>query len=199
VRHQLGYHGRFGALELAVATGLQGANAGPAFNNVEESLIPTGSARVMMHLDARSVIGVSGIAAGLRFAKPDSPVQYRPAYGGELFGDLTFGPLNLHAEAYLAQNLANMGALNLGFGRYGADVVVFRSSRFQHTSLRPRDIVSGRPLHHAQLTFRIRFSALPCCVQTTPQRCIPSSQPDHLPTHTLESLGHRVVVRTRIR
>jgi hypothetical protein len=123
MRHQLGYHGRFGALDLAVATGLQGANVGPAFNNVEESLIPTGSVRVMAHLDERSVIGVSGLAAGLRFSKPDHPVQYRPAFGGELFADVSFGPLNLHAEAYMAQNLANMGALNLGYGRYGTDVV----------------------------------------------------------------------------
>jgi len=32
-------------------------------------------------------------------------VERRLAVGGELFGDLTFGPLNLHTEAYVAQTL----------------------------------------------------------------------------------------------
>ncbi len=44
---------------------------------------------------------------------------YRPAIGGELFADLTVDPLNLHAEAYVAQKLVNMGSLNLSFGRHG--------------------------------------------------------------------------------
>jgi hypothetical protein len=122
MRHQLGWSGRFGDLELSVAAGLQGANTGPAFNNVEESMIPTGALRVMWHLDERSVIGVSGIATGLRFTQSMMPVQYRPAFGGQLFADVTIGILNLHAEAYVAQNLANMGALDLAFGRYGHDV-----------------------------------------------------------------------------
>ena len=123
MRHQLGWSGRFGDLEVALAAGLQGSNAGPAFNNVEESLVPTGSARLMLHVGDASVIGISGIASGLRFTQAMMPNQYRAAVGGELFADLTLGPLSLRAEAYVAQNLANMGALNLGFGRYGHDVL----------------------------------------------------------------------------
>lgn len=121
MRHQLGWMGRFGDLEVAIAAGLQGANTGPSFNNIEESFTPTGAARVMLHIGESSVIGISGIGSALRFTQ-GSMQERRLALGGELFGDLTLGPLSIHAEAYLAQNLANMGALNLGHGRFGADV-----------------------------------------------------------------------------
>jgi hypothetical protein len=121
MRHQLGWLGTFGDLQIALAAGLQGANAGPTFNNIEESLTPTGAARVMLSLGPNGVIGVSGIATALRFTGAGGE-ERRLALGGEVFGDLTFGPLNLHAEVYLSQNLANLGALNLSQGRYGTDI-----------------------------------------------------------------------------
>src|SRR4029453_14194986 len=68
MRHQLGWSGRFRDIEIASALGLQGINTGPSFNNVEQSFTPTGSARVMLHLDEKSVIGISGIATSLRFS-----------------------------------------------------------------------------------------------------------------------------------
>jgi hypothetical protein len=128
MRQQLGWSGRFGPMEIALAVGMQGNNAGPTFSNLEESATPTGAARVMYHFTETSVIGVSGIGTAPRFTSAADPTtgavsdQRRLALGGELFADVTVDSLNIHAEAYIAQNLANTGALNLGQGRYGHDV-----------------------------------------------------------------------------
>jgi hypothetical protein len=119
MRQQVGWAGNFGNFELAAAVGLQGANTGPSFNNIEESATPTGSARVMYHLPGTlGVLGVSGIGSSLRFSQ-GSNIERRAAGGANLFADLTLGALNLHSELYFAQNLANTGALNLSQGRYG--------------------------------------------------------------------------------
>jgi len=121
MRHQLGWIGRFGALELAVAAGLQGANAGPTLNNIERAATPTGSVRVGYYVSPTSWFGISGIGSSLRFTS-DTQEERRPALGGAAFGDFTFGVLNLRAELYVAQNLGNMGSLTLGTGRFGQSV-----------------------------------------------------------------------------
>lgn len=122
MRQQIGWGGRFGDVEVTAAVGLQGANTGPTFNDIEEARTPTGAARAMIHLPgAAGVIGVSGIGTALRFTRGPA-AEYRAAGAAELFADVTFGALNLHGELYFAQNLANTGALNLGQGRYGADL-----------------------------------------------------------------------------
>lgn len=122
MRQQLGWAGRFGDVELSLAAGLQGTNVGAAFNDIEASTAPTGAARVMYYLpEHRGVVGVSGIGTSLRFTK-DGDVRRRTAGGGNLFADVTLGPLNIHGELYVAQNMANTGALNLGQGRYDSDV-----------------------------------------------------------------------------
>jgi hypothetical protein len=160
MRQQLGYSGRFGDVELAAAVGLQGANTGPSFNNIEESFTPTGSARVMLHLGESSVIGVSALGTALRLTDPTMPLvnERRLALGGQVFADLTLGPLSIHGEVYIAQDLANLGALNLGQGRFGvdvADVGGYLSARLnlgQHAItamfggaavLNPEDVVPG--------------------------------------------------------
>ncbi len=127
MRQQLGWEGRFGDVAVALAVGMQGANTGPTFNNLEESFTPTGAARVMIYVTPNGVVGISGIATAPRFTRLDATTgvtaeDRRPAYAGELFADVTLGSVVLHAEAYLAQNLANTGALNLGQGRFGHDV-----------------------------------------------------------------------------
>ena len=121
MRHQLGWEGRFGDIAIALAVGMQGSNTGPTFNNLEESATPTGSARVMYYVNPTSVVGISGIGTAERFTNGAAD-ERRLALGGELFADMTFGPVVIHAEAYIAQNLANTGALNLGQGRFGHDV-----------------------------------------------------------------------------
>ncbi|MEZ4390661.1 MAG: hypothetical protein R3A48_06155 [Polyangiales bacterium] len=121
MRHQLGWSGRFGAVELAAAIGFQGANTGPVFNDVEGSFTPTGSARLMVHLGPQRVVGASVLGTSLKL-RSGAQEERTLALGGMLFADLTFGRLNLHAEAYVAQNLSNLGALDLAQGRYGTDV-----------------------------------------------------------------------------
>lgn len=121
MRHQLGWSGRFGAVELSAAIGLQGANSGPVFNDIEGSFTPTGSARVMVHLAPQRVLGASVLGTSLKLRSGAQEARAL-ALGGMLFADLTFGPLNLHAEAYVAQNLANLGVLDLSQGRFGSDV-----------------------------------------------------------------------------
>jgi hypothetical protein len=123
MRQQVGWMGRFGAWELASAAGMQGANTSAIYNNLEQSLAPTGAVRVMFHLPSnRGVVGASGIGTALRFNK-GSAVEHRGAGGAQLFTDSTLGPLNLHGELYVAQNLANTGALNLSQGRFGKDLI----------------------------------------------------------------------------
>jgi hypothetical protein len=118
LRQQLGWAGRFGDVELSFAAGMQGANTGPVFTNVEGAFTPTGAARMMYYLpDNYGVIGISGIGTSLRFSQGDERKR-RATGGGHVFADLTFGPLNLHGELYVAQNLANTGSLNLGQGRF---------------------------------------------------------------------------------
>jgi hypothetical protein len=122
MRQQLGWSGNFSDFELAAAVGLQGANTGPTFNNIEESATPTGSGRVMYHLPGTlGLVGVSGIGTSLRFNQGET-IQRRAAGGANAFADLTFGTLNLHSEVYFAQNLANTGALNLSQGRFGQNM-----------------------------------------------------------------------------
>lgn len=122
MRHQLGWNGRFGDLEVVVAAGMQGANAGPTFNNIERSATPTGSARLGYYLAPKSWFGVSAIASSLRFTS-GTMRERRASFGASAFADLTFGPISLRAEAYVAQNMVNMGALTLGTGRFGQDVM----------------------------------------------------------------------------
>lgn len=127
MRQQLGWSGRFGDFEVALAVGMQGNNTGPTFGNLEESATPTGAARIMYHLTETNVFGISGLGTAPRFTQTSATTmqtieERRLALGGELFADLTFGPVNVHAEVYVAQNLANTGTLNLGQGRFGHDV-----------------------------------------------------------------------------
>lgn len=122
LRQQLAWVGRFGAVEVAAAAGMQGANAGATFNNIERSVTPSASARVGYYLAPTSWFGVSAIASSLRLTS-GAQQERRTAFSGNAFGDLTFGALNLRAEAYVAQNGANLGLLNLGSGRFGSDVM----------------------------------------------------------------------------
>jgi hypothetical protein len=72
------------------------------------------------------VIGASAIATALRYTMGDLD-ELRPAFGATAFTDAQLGPVsngfNLHAELYVAQNLAGTGALSLGAGRFGHDVL----------------------------------------------------------------------------
>ena len=122
MRQQLAWLGKFGDLEVAVAAGMQGANAGATFNNVERSVSPSVAARLGYYLAPTSWFGVSAIASSLRLTS-GALQERRDAFSANAFGDMLFGSINVRAEAYVAQNGANLGLLNLGAGRFGSDVM----------------------------------------------------------------------------
>lgn len=121
MRHQLGYSGQFGGFELTMALGFQGANAGPSFGNLEIDSVPTGSLRLAYRTAKSGWFGFSALGSAPRFVK-GTDSERRAAYGVNAFADLNLGPLNLRAEVYYAQNLANLGTLTLAQGRFGMDV-----------------------------------------------------------------------------
>lgn len=121
MRHQLGYIGLFNGFELAFALGFQGSNAGPSFANLELDSVPTVALRLAYRTQKNGWFGVSAIGTGPRFVK-GTESERRAAYGVNAFADLNLGPLNLRAEVYYAQNTANLGILNLAFGRFGIDM-----------------------------------------------------------------------------
>lgn len=159
MRHQVGWSGRFGDAEVAAAVGMQGANTGPVYNAIEQGHTPTGSVRFMWHLPAEhGVVGASVLGTSLRFTDPAGDVERRMALGGVVFSELRFDHIDVRGEAYVAQNLANLGVLDLAQGRFGADVqdlggfVTFRYTHGDHALtamvggavvLHPSDVVPG--------------------------------------------------------
>lgn len=121
MRHQLGWVGRFGVVELAAALGFQGANNGPTYNFLEMDAIPTGSLRAAIRTKQHGWFGVSAIATAPRYAS-GATSERRLTLGVDAFADLELGPVQLRAAGYFGQNLANIGALTLSQGRFGADV-----------------------------------------------------------------------------
>lgn len=138
MRQQLGWTGTFKRIETSVALGLQSANPTPTFTNVENKSIPTVAGRLGYALNDKSVAGVSALATQVTFGV-GSQADARLAAGVVAYVDYTCARqvLNVHAEAYVAQNLANLGALNLGYGRAGqsvADAGGYASAKLTHRS-----------------------------------------------------------------
>ena len=113
MRHQIYYTGMYGNIEAGLAVGMTTQNGTPALNNVEYGRVPTFTARVAYKKDKTMNVGVSAIATRISFNAPTAAEEHTMAAAGNLFADLTFGALNLRAEAYAGQNLNNLGALSL--------------------------------------------------------------------------------------
>lgn len=110
------------SLELGGALGLAGINNGARALIPEYSRIPTAAVRAALVVGTGR-IGVSAIGTSWRFA-PDQPTE-RKAFAGAagLYGDFTPAEgLNVRFEAYVGQNLANLGALTLGNGNATDDL-----------------------------------------------------------------------------
>lgn len=126
LRHQLGYVGNFGPVEVAAALGLQGSNGGATFNNLERAATPIGTVRIAYKKGKSVWAGVGFQATGLKFSGKDangaSVDETRTAYGANLFVESTTGGFNLRAEGYFSQNLTNTGILGLAQGRFGKDL-----------------------------------------------------------------------------
>jgi hypothetical protein len=120
MRHQIQYIGNYGNIEAGLAVGMTTQNGTPTLNNVEYGRVPTFVARVAYKKDKSMNVGVSAIATRISFNAPTAAEEHTMAAAGNLFADLTFGALNLRAEAYAGQNLNNLGALSLGQATYSA-------------------------------------------------------------------------------
>lgn len=106
-------------LELGFAAGLPNANGQGSIGNIERSLAPTLSARAAYKPNEQSAIGVSAIGTSLRLTDDDRLT----VYGAALYTTLALSArLELRAEAYYGQNLANIGQLTLATGRADADL-----------------------------------------------------------------------------
>ncbi|AUX23306.1 hypothetical protein SOCEGT47_038290 [Sorangium cellulosum] len=122
VRHQLMYVASLGRVEVGAALGLVGQNVTALLNNVEYSRTPTVALRASYRADKSAWVGASVIGTRLTFDANQESEAARTAFGGNLFAELTAGALNVRAEAYAGQNLANLGLLTLGQGYRTDDV-----------------------------------------------------------------------------
>lgn len=122
VRHQLMYLASLGSVEVGAALGLVGQNVSAILNNVEYSRTPTVALRAGYRAEKTAWVGASVIGTRLVFDANQETEEGRMAFGGNLFAELTTGPLNVRAEAYGGQNLANLGLLTLAQGYRTNDV-----------------------------------------------------------------------------
>lgn len=110
------------ALELALALGLQGANATPKDAAIELARVPTFAVRVTALLGSLGRIGIGGIATQLRLS-PGAMQQRTFAGAGNLFGELTpTATTTVRFEGYIGSNAANLGVLSIGYGRLNRNV-----------------------------------------------------------------------------
>lgn len=122
MRHQLIYTASYGPWEGALALGLTNQNLQASLNNVEYGRMPTIVLRGSYKIDQRLWLGAAGMISRVSFNATLPDERTRLAAGGNLFADMTFGELNLRAEAYAGQNLNNLGMLVLGHGNAAASV-----------------------------------------------------------------------------
>lgn len=114
MRQQVKALGRAGRFELAGAVGLPAANITSKDGAFELSLVPTFAVRGAW-LVGGGRVGVSAIATSLRLA-PGTAAERRTLAGGvTAFADVTLGRSTLRGELTLGRNLANLGALSLGY------------------------------------------------------------------------------------
>ena len=111
------------SLEIGGAVGLAGINNAAKALLPEYSRIPTVAARAAVLLGKAGRIGVSAIGTSWRFA-PDQATERKAFAGGaSLYGDVTPAErFSIRFEAYVGQNLANIGALTLGQGNATDDI-----------------------------------------------------------------------------
>lgn len=116
-------------VEVGFALGLQAQNGAALENGIELSRMPTFAFRAAAIVGKTGRIGVSGIATQLRLGRfpttnlPELKDQRRGSYAGNIYADIGKADgFQLKAEGYIARNLANIGALSLGFARLDKDI-----------------------------------------------------------------------------
>lgn len=124
MRQQVKFIYTNGKIEAGAAVGLAGINSTNRDNAVELSRFPSFAARVAFIPNAKSRIGVSGIASDLRFIGA-TRADDRRAFSGlaGIYGDLAISPAtNIRWEGYISRNAQNFGLLALGTGDIRHDI-----------------------------------------------------------------------------
>ena len=114
MRQQVKFIGKLGDFEIGAAVGMPTINATAIDTNTEISRMPSFAARIAYLPNAKSTVGVSGLATSLRLG--NATVEHRTFAGAAgVFGDLVLSPMtNIRFEGYIGQNLQNMGSQALG-------------------------------------------------------------------------------------
>jgi hypothetical protein len=114
MRHQFQYIWNPKRVEVGFAVGLPGLHNNAAdVGALEANIMPTLAGRAALKFGNKSRIGVSGIYTSLDYGS-----TRRDTASGLAFLDLNVKDvLNLRGEAYAGQNLGNIGALSLSYGR----------------------------------------------------------------------------------
>jgi hypothetical protein len=119
MRHQLAWLYDGSVIRTALAIGLPSPNATPTDANIEQSLVPTVAGRLGFVVPHAGEIGISAIFASVKQGSDGRLLSI----GANLYASLRFADaVDLKAEAYFGQNLANLSSLTLGQGSAAADV-----------------------------------------------------------------------------
>jgi len=120
MRHQIQYLYNPKRFEVGFAVGLPGLhNNAASVGALEANLVPTFAGRLALKFGEGSKLGVSGIYTSL-----DYDTRRRDTASGLAFLDVNIKKVfNIRGEAYAGQNLGNIGALTLSYGRDDQDML----------------------------------------------------------------------------
>lgn len=124
IRQQIQFLKDVNNFEYGFAVGMAGTNLTNNDNDTETSKTPSLASRVTYKLEKGSV-GFSGIYSNLKYDSSNG--ARHDSYGLNLFFDNRWGNIVLRTEAYLGQNLVNIGAQAIGKGTATTDAKEFGS------------------------------------------------------------------------
>jgi hypothetical protein len=125
MRQQFQYHHVKTEWEYGAALGMAGNNPGTTDSDLEYGKHPTYSARVIRKFADGGKLGLSGIYTRLKFQATGENGTSHDSYAMNTFLEKTCGKFLFKGEAYVAQNLNNIGALAIGKGTQTTDVKEF--------------------------------------------------------------------------
>jgi hypothetical protein len=167
MRQQIKLLGKVGSrLELAGAVGFAGVNATSKDGPIELGLLPSVALRATVLLDKYGKLGASGIAAPVLFSQGAPAERRAVAAAGNVFADLSFSTTQLRGEWYVAQNLANIGALTLAYGTTATDVQEMGGYVSIRQALNEMNFIYGRAgiarvMNPAAVVPSYRYASLP--------------------------------------
>ncbi|MBV1861963.1 MAG: hypothetical protein KUG77_26310, partial [Nannocystaceae bacterium] len=119
MRHQAIYLYSPKRFEVGAAVGLPGLqNNAVSLGAMESNLMPTFATRAAFKFGEGSRVGVSAIYTNLKYED-----TRRDTASGLAFLDVNLKNFNIRGEGYVGQNLGNIGALTLSYGREDTDMI----------------------------------------------------------------------------